>query len=663
MFPALRFRRSPRCRRAPHLWIAETSGALCRIIPFFASIRENPAIPMIFFQQIHDAFIRDGKRVYRLLPAPLRRRFWTTLSIQFFSALTETCTLLVISLFAVSIAAPEAALNRPVTRVFLALIPPLRDWCDTPRHLVIFTSALMAGFIAFKVLLAALMERQSSHFSENVSIHVGRETLRRYLNKDYFWHLSPQSQSVLSKFSQRAQLSQFLLVLLRLYSNVLCSLLLFASLFLAEPRLTLLLITVFGLAGFGSYIGLRRRLDRAGQTDRDLAIKESAENLALTRGLREILINQRQNVLFSKMAATIAQRGPHKRALSFYNQTPSMVLELVGFGLISAVTMGMLFWGTPLPEIVSTISLLMLTAWRVLPSVNRALSQAISLRSLRPTAQTCLELLETFIAETPESLPAPDPDFRFRQVIALENVEFSYPSGQRILSGLNLQIRKGESIGLIGASGAGKSTLALLLTGLVSPQNGRFLVDGRELTPARQSAYARLTGFVPQSPLLMPGTVADNVAFRHWGEDYDRERVRKACEEAALDFILRNPKGIDYPIAANGQGLSGGQIQRVAIARALFASPEILIFDEATSALDQANENIINEMIARLPNQTTVIIIAHRLTTVEHCHRLLWLENGQVREEGPPGALLPRYRAEMAKQHAQRLRAEPRDAA
>jgi ABC-type multidrug transport system fused ATPase/permease subunit len=143
--------------------------------------------------------------------------------------------------------------------------------------------------------------------------------------------------------------------------------------------------------------------------------------------------------------------------------------------------------------------------------------------------------------------------------------------------------------------------------------------------------------------------VADNVAFSQWGENYDRKAVEAACRQAAMDFVFEHPKGLDLPLGSGGQGLSGGQAQRVAIARALFARPEIIIFDEATSALDQASENLITETIGKLAAETTVVIIAHRLTTVENCGRLIWLEGGRVRAEGPPAEILPFYRAAMEK--------------
>jgi ABC-type multidrug transport system fused ATPase/permease subunit len=596
---------------------------------------------------VYYTFIQDGRRLYHLLPPPLRKSFWVVFFIQFISALTETCTLLVISLFAVSVAAPEAARNNALIQPLLALSPTLLAWSASHRRLVAFTSFLMAAFIVFKTFFATLVAHKTTVFSEKVSLYIGRETLRRYLNKSYYWHISPASSAVIHKFSQRAHLSGFLVALLLVYSNAFCCLALFTSLFLAEPRLTLVVVTAFSLASLGTYLFLRRRLDKAGQKAADLAMAENADRLALTQGLREVLLYRRQDMFFQKMSATIAQGMPVRAFLAFAGYLPSSVLELIGFATIALMTVGLIAWGVPMGAIVSATSMLMLTAWRVLPAVNRTLNYTITIRGLRPLALVCLELLETFIAEEPDSLPEPDPGFRFEKSLALEGAGFTYPGGRNpALSDLSLVINRGERVGLIGLSGAGKSTLALLLTGLVQPQAGRFLVDGQALTPAGRAAYVRVVGFVPQSPLLLPGTVADNVAFSQWGEKYDRQRVESACGQAAMDFVFEHPQALDRPLGIGG--LSGGQAQRVAIARALFARPEIIIFDEATSSLDQASENVIAETIRNLTTKTTVIIIAHRLTTVEHCDRLIWLEDGRVRDAGPPAEILPSYLAAMA---------------
>ena len=612
------------------------------------NILNLPQLPNMFYQ----AFVRDGRRLYRLLPSPLRRGFWGVFITQLVFALTETFTLLVISLFVVSVTAPEMALNNFMVRGLLSVSPPLAAWCAEPRHLVGLTSLLMAVFIFLKVGFSSIMVYTTSLFAESVSLYIGRETLRRYLHKSYYWHISPESAEVIHKFGQRVDLSHFLVSLLLLYSNVICCLALFSSLFLAKPKLTALVITLFGVGSLGTYLSLRRRLDQAGLKTKTLALAESAERLILTQGLREVLLYRRQDIFFQQMTDTMAQLRPVRVFLAFAGYLPASMLELIGFATIALLTIGLLAWGAAMPFIVSSISMLMLTAWRVLPAVSRALGYTVTLRSMRPLALTCLELLENFITRETEPLPEPAPDFHFERDITLRDASFRYPGDREpALFDLNLTIKRGEKVGLIGLSGAGKSTLALLLTGVVKPQAGRFLIDGRELSPADLAAYIRLVGLVPQNPLLLPGTVADNVAFSKWGEPYDRQATEAACRQAAMDFVFDHPQGLDRPLGTGGQGLSGGQTQRVAIARAIFARPEIIVFDEATSSLDQGGEKAIAETIGKFSVGTTVIIIAHRLSTVESCERLVWLEKGRVKTEGSPAKILPIYLAATAEKN------------
>nr|WP_300882415.1 ATP-binding cassette domain-containing protein [uncultured Desulfovibrio sp.] len=209
---------------------------------------------------------------------------------------------------------------------------------------------------------------------------------------------------------------------------------------------------------------------------------------------------------------------------------------------------------------------------------------------------------------------------------------------------MTLTVKKGEKVALIGPSGSGKSTLAGILSGLLPPAGGSITVDGIPLTPERAAAFAMRIGYVAQMPFLFAGTLAENVAFSHWGEPWDETAVRAACRQAAIDFVDDRPEGLRQAIGENGSGLSGGQAQRVCIARALYPEPDVIIFDEATSALDQANENAIRHTIEHLSRNVTCILIAHRLSTVEQCDRIIWLEHGRIVMEGPPDTVLSHYR-------------------
>ena len=201
----------------------------------------------------------------------------------------------------------------------------------------------------------------------------------------------------------------------------------------------------------------------------------------------------------------------------------------------------------------------------------------------------------------------------------------------------------------MGLSGTGKSTVAALLSGLLAPSQGRILVDGKPLTEADLAAFRGKIAYVSQTPYILEGTIAENVAFSEWGRPPDRARAYRACTDAAFDLV-RRPEDLDMRVAANGAGLSGGQAQRLSIARALYCRPELLILDESTSSLDQKNENAIMETVQRCKGDITIVLIAHRLTTLERCDVVFWLRDGTVKTSGNAGELLEAYKTSMKEQ-------------
>ena len=227
------------------------------------------------------------------------------------------------------------------------------------------------------------------------------------------------------------------------------------------------------------------------------------------------------------------------------------------------------------------------------------------------------------------------------------NVNFSYEgASSNVLSNLSFSVKKGESIGVVGKSGAGKSTLVDLLIGFLKPVCGSVCVDGMPLDDELTVRWMRQVGYVPQAPFVFDGTLAENVAFCSEAEAIDRERVFECCEQAYVtEFLSDLSAGIDSIVGDKGQRLSGGQQQRLCIARALYAHPEVLIFDEATSALDSKSEKFIQDTIHSLQGKLTMFIVAHRLSTVAECNKIIWLEDGVIRMIGAPSEVLPIYEA------------------
>jgi ATP-binding cassette subfamily C protein len=287
--------------------------------------------------------------------------------------------------------------------------------------------------------------------------------------------------------------------------------------------------------------------------------------------------------------------------------------------------------------------------FRVIPASNRVMLYVAQLRYSR----AWIHDLRADLTALPEPAAADGLDaepIRFTRAIALDRVSYTYageggpvlPPAEPVLMDVSLAIAKGESLGVVGASGAGKSTLIDLLLGLLEPTAGRITVDGRDIASAMRS-WRRHIGYVPQEPFILDDTLRRNVAFGVADREVDDRRVTAALRLAQLgDVVTTLPRGLDTMLGERGTRLSGGQKQRVAIARALYHEPEVLVFDEATSALDTPTERELIAALEALRGVKTLVVIAHRLTTVRRCDRLALLRDGRLAAVGPYEELLAR---------------------
>jgi ABC-type bacteriocin/lantibiotic exporter with double-glycine peptidase domain len=594
-------------------------------------------------KSFYNLFIKDTVRIYKIIPKIYKIKLLFVFFLQILTAIFESLSIFILALFGVSIGAPHMVRNQFYIKKIFYYFPNLELYCADQKNLVICTAILVVIFILLKNSINLKTFIANFTISENLSAFIGKEVFNRFLNSSYYWHLSPKSQDVFSKLFFRKNFSVFFNSILNFYSYAISVFIIMIALCIAELKLTIIIFSTFGIVSLLIYLFIRYKLDKASKLVIDMDISENQTLIIAKEGIREILSFKNQEIFLIKFVNYIKERIKPLCLINLSPNIPAWILEIVGFSTILFVLIYLSYLGSDISEIIATLSLLLLTAWRILPMINRAMGSTVSIRSQRVHSLLCLDLLESLLKEN-IILPDKNYDCTFSNNITLENIYFQYPTGKLdAISNISLEIKKGDTIGLIGPSGSGKSTLALVLSGLVPVKKGRFTIDGLDMTPERLVAYAGKVGFVPQAPFLMEGTVAENVAFSSWGRQYDREAVLEACKLAAMDFVFEHPDGVDMSIMAGGQGLSGGQAQRVAIARALFSKPQVVIFDEATSALDQWNENAIKQTIEKMAGDVTVIIIAHRLATVEGCDRIFWLDDGRIKKCGPPSEILPEY--------------------
>lgn len=560
--------------------------------------------------------------------------------------LLELFFILTLSYMGTALTAPEILRTNALFRGVFFCVPSLNILTQDPRYLVLLTGMIVVIISLLKNLVSYFTAKTTSLLSERISINIGNEIMSRFLYQNYAWHLSSENTSTFQCMMWRNSLASMLVSLLSMYASILTLIVLFLSLVTQEPVLTTIVAGITGVVGVLLYRVIRRNVDKQARNAAESAQEENRALLCAIKGIRDVLIYRQQDI-FLRTVTEAAQKGVWPRTFNSLAPTmPTWVLETTGFiVVVVAIAYLVCMEHADVPRITESLGLLMLTAWRVLPYANRVVGYQVTIRALRPMASAVLQLLGHLRNIPSEPPPALAADFCFAHEITLNNVSFRYPSAESdSLHKLTFSIPIGTKVGVIGPSGAGKSTLVGVLSGLLQPYVGELLVDGEPLDASRVAAFAKIIGYVPQSPFLFAGTLAENVAFSEWGKPWNKERVREACCKASIDFVDTHPLGLDQPIGENGAGLSGGQIQRVSIARAMYMHPQLLIFDEATSALDHANENSIQQTVTNLAGEVTCVIIAHRLSTVENCDLLIWMDKGRIVMQGKPGEVLEQYK-------------------
>lgn len=604
-----------------------------------------------FFEKTYRLLLQDIVQCYTLLDRQLRVAILLLAILMLAQAIMELVAINGIRQLGLATTNPDGLAQEQPWLLLFAGFPALAGWAGaSPEHYLFLAACFVVFLIALKNSITWMTLWKTGQVSETISLRVAENIMHSYLYREYRWHLSNEGNAALQMMLWRNNLTALLVQQLSALTGFLACGLLFMGLIIQEPAISLLTIGVIGSSASLLYGGLRKKIDNSATAVAESDKEENATFIAATRGIRDVIIYGQQNTFLKKMAEILRKATHPKIFLSVANALPSITLEVLGFFMIPVAILIMARSGAGMEATLSAVMLLVLTAWRVLPYLNRGVGQMMAIRALRPMALPVLEFMKKLRAQHGEAvLDGPDGEVEFTRNIELVNASFTYPGAQQpSLHDVSMVIEKGSMVGLVGPSGAGKSTLCNLLSGLCRPDSGELLVDGHQLDDVELAAFRRHISFVPQAPYLMAGSLAANVAFSQWGKAWDEAGVIEACRKANLDFVSLDAGGILYPVGEGGAGLSGGQAQRVAIARALYAQPEVIIFDEATSALDTGNENCVIASIENLRGRVTCIIIAHRLSTVVHCDRVYWLNEGRVVASGPPGEILPKYRTSFA---------------
>jgi ATP-binding cassette, subfamily B, bacterial PglK len=570
------------------------------------------------------------QRIWAFLSRRRRRQIGLLLGFMVVGTFLDMASLAAVLPFLQVLMNPAVVMERP----HLARLVSLFGVAE-PSQLIATLTLTFIGVVLVAAVGRLGLMWVSGRMSAVIGSELSTEVYRRTLYQPFSVHVARNSSELIASITKKIHqtITTLQSILLAIAAAVM-ALGIVTALVLVDPAVALLAALMFGSAYLLVARFSRRRLIRNSQLIRDMGVrlvKALQEGLG---GIRDVLLDGTQ------AEHTVAYRKidrPLRRATAtngFITQSPKLVLEALGVISIAVLAYGLVSRGKNLSDYLPVLAVLALGAQRLLPAFQHMFAGYAGLAGHQASIAEILNLLEQPLpAHALEPAPAP---LQFQREIRLEHVFFRYSEATGwVLQDVNLHIQKGARIGFVGRTGGGKSTAVDLLMGLLEPNQGQVVVDGEPISGPHGRAWQRAIAHVPQSIYLSDATIAENVAFGVRPAEIEMDRVKDAARTARIaDFVETLPEGYETTVGERGVRLSGGQRQRIGIARALYKRASVLVFDEATSALDNTTEQELMDAIEGLSRDLTILMIAHRITTIRRCDSIIILDQGQIAAEG-----------------------------
>lgn len=512
------------------------------------------------------------------------------------------------------------------------------DWlykvtdCASDREFFLYVVIVLIGIYLFKNLYLTVMSYCQYTFIYNNQLRLSGRLVDCYLKKPYTYHLDKNSAEMIrSIMLDSERFFQMLLTMFSTFSEILVSALLCIYLIMVD-WFTTLSVVVLLLVVSGIYLLVFHGKSR--ENGKISQFNDGKMHQAINQALgavKDIKILHREKYFVNAFTGHGARKYRAVRNNEVLGQVPKYLIETVCVGAILLVLVVKLFNGQDLNDMIPQLAAFAMAAFKLLPSVGKVVNYFNLIIFLRPSA----DLIYRDIKDTEDMLHAMEAketdEMPESADITVEHVSYHYPNMENnVLTDVNFTIHPGQAVGLLGPSGAGKSTIADVILGILTPTEGKVCYGGVSVHE-NPMKWSQKLAYIPQAIFLADESIRSNVAFGIEEDKIDEEKVWQALSEAQLDEFVRSlPEGLDTMVGERGVRLSGGQRQRIGIARALYGDPEILVLDEATSALDSETEAAVMEAIDRLMGRKTLILIAHRLTTIANCHTIFKVDNGNI---------------------------------
>jgi len=593
----------------------------------------------------HDSSSGVASVIFRLwahLSRNRKKQFVLLAILMLIAGFAEAVSLGLVVPFLAAMAAPERLLGHPRFHAWANKVEELcRFFGWEARGFLLSTGSLLLAlallFIAGVLgagIVRLLLLWASIRLSNGVGTDLGFEVYRRTLYQPYAVHTTRNSSAVISNLTTKVGMAVATFsTCLTLLTSVVVMVSIMAALLSVSPWTTVAAGMVLGLSYASMVLAGNHRLRKNSQIiarEHNHIIKALQEGLG---GIRDILLDGTQELycaIYKKADMRLKRAGAINSVIS---QSPRYLMETVGMILFAALAVVLSRREEGLLAVLPVLGALALGAQRLLPALQQAYTGWSAILYYHVSTREVVDLLDQPLPRHAEKPGSSTRTMPFRSMIRFDSVKFRYSShGPWVLDGVSFEIPKGSRVGFVGKTGSGKSTCLDLLMGLLEPTEGRILVDEEPIDAGNLRIWQKNIAHVPQTIYLADTTLAENIAFGVPSQQIDMRRVREVARQAQIsDFIESSPHGYQALVGERGIRLSGGQRQRIGIARALYKEAPVLILDEATSALDQETEKNVMNSINSIAQRITVLIIAHRITTLDQCQRMIRLETLSAR--------------------------------
>ena len=486
-----------------------------------------------------------------------------------------------------------------------------------------------------------------SMFGTQMGTELSTRLYTHFIKQNWLFHASVNSAKLTKKIVNETNRVSggIILPLMQMNARIVFTIFMVVSIFIYDPRVAIIGITIFAIVYLILFKVVKSHLERNGKAISEIFSKRYRLNNEGFGGIKDLLLMGRDDNYiksFKQTSQSLAYSQGTNNALA---QVPRYFIEIVAFGSMMTITLYLISnYNGDLGKILPTLSLYTLAAFKLLPAIQNIYANVAAIRgniaAFYSIQKDLIWSMQTKVSkkETEQSC------MHVKDKIILDNITFTYPDKiKSTLNHVNMSIPTNTVVGIVGPSGSGKSTLINILLGLIKPQEGDLKIDDVVINENNRRAWQNSIGFVAQNIFLSDRSIAENVAFGIAKDEINYDRVYKALDLSHLTELLQNlDDGINTLVGERGVKLSGGQSQRIGIARALYHEAEVLVFDEATSSLDGISEKKVMEAIHEFGGQKTIIMIAHRIKTVQNCDQIFFVDKGQVIDQGTYQELIDR---------------------